>query len=176
MSDTAESPLDSGDGQHSDVVAEDVERVDNDNASDDDDLESLLSEVDEAQFDDFDPTAVDLADRAAIPIDESGLKLVGVHKRKRTEGAADDEGRKKKKREGRREKPKRARKRRDGSEPFSGGEELSGKRSRKPKALEEDKEPGQRAPRREEVDESTLAPEERKCRTAYVCCFPTDKS
>jgi transcription factor SPN1 len=176
MSDTAESPIDSGDNQNSDVVVEDVDRADDAADSDDDDLESLLSEVDEAQFDDFDPTAVDLADRAAIPIDETGLKAVGVHKRKRTEGAADDEARKKKKKEGRREKPKRARKRRDGSEPFSGGEELAGKRVRKPKALEEDKEPSQRAPRRAEVDESTLSPEERELHLLEHCSILTDIS
>src|ERR1700760_1150495 len=99
----------------------------------DDDLESLLSEVDEAQFEDFDPSAVALADHSAIPIDESNVRLLGVHKRKRGEGET-EEARRKKRREGKREKPKRSRKRRDGSEPFSGGEELDGKRSRKPRA------------------------------------------
>lgn len=161
MSDIADSPIDAGDNQDSDVVIEDAERPQNGNTSDNDDLDSLLSEVDEAQFDDFDPAAVDLADRAAIPIDESGLKLIGVHKRKRVAGDADDEGRKKKKKEGRREKPKRSRQRREGSDPFSGGEQQSGKRIRKPKAIEEDGDAAPRAPRRTEVDESLLTPEER---------------
>ena len=73
-------------------------------------------------------SAVALADRSAVPVDESNVRLLGVHKRKRGEGEVDD-ARRKKKREGRREKPKRSRRRREGSEPFSGGEELDGKRS-----------------------------------------------
>jgi transcription factor SPN1 len=131
-------------------------------ASDDDDLESQLSEVDEAQFEDFDPDA--LADRPAIAIDESNVKLLGVHKRKRGEGA-DEEGRRKKKREGRREKPKRVRRRREGSEPFSGGEEVEGKRRSRARP-----EGGERRRVKPVIDEESLTPEERqlmRCRAGY---------
>lgn len=123
-------------------------------ASDDDDLESLLSEVDEAQFDDFDPTTGALADRQAIPVDESNVRLLGVHKRKRGEGGEDGEVRRKKKREGKREKPTRSRQRRDGSEPFSGGEEIQGKRNRKAG------EGSGRKKASQQVDEESLTPEE----------------
>ncbi|KAI9792293.1 MAG: Transcription factor iws1 [Peltula sp. TS41687] len=106
------------------------------------DDESDLSEIDEAQFDDFDPTNVAVDDRPAIAVDDSNVALLGVHKRKRDEGAADGAGgtgeegvKPKKKKEGRREKPKKNnRKNRDLEEDdFSGGEELTGKRERKKK-------------------------------------------
>jgi transcription factor SPN1 len=112
---------------------EEISEASDDNVAvydDDDDLESLLSEVDEAQFDDFDPTAAALGDRSAVVVDETTVGQLGVHKRKRPEG--DDVEVAKKKREGRREKAKRTRGKRDeGSESFSGGEELEGKRRRK---------------------------------------------
>lgn len=72
-----------------------------DGLSDDD---SVLSEVDEAQFEDFDPANIDVEEeRPQLAIDEENLKLVGRHKRKRSEGG--DEGdRPRRKKEGRREK------------------------------------------------------------------------
>ena len=51
--------------------------------SSDDDLDSQLSEVDEAQFANFDPRTVAALAPAPIPIDESNVGLLGVHKRKR---------------------------------------------------------------------------------------------
>jgi transcription factor SPN1 len=69
-------------------------------AADLSDDESVLSEVDEAQFEDFNPDDVDIEDRPALDIDEENLKLIGRHKRKRGE----DEGGPKKRKEGRREK------------------------------------------------------------------------
>jgi transcription factor SPN1 len=51
--------------------------------SSDDDLDSQLSEVDEAQFANFDPRTVAALVPAPIPIDESNVGLLGVHKRKR---------------------------------------------------------------------------------------------
>jgi transcription factor SPN1 len=119
------------------------------------DNESVLSEVDEAQFEDFDPTAIAIEDRPQVAIDDSNVRLLGVHKRKRTE-AEIEESRKKKK--NRRERPKKPRKRRDGSEPFSGGEEIDGKRSRKRK--EGGEKSSSRPKVREEVDESELTPDE----------------
>lgn len=98
------------------------------------DNDSVLSEVDEAQFEDFDPTNIAIEDRPAIPVDEDTVKSLKAHKRKRDgdDGAAV----KKKKKEGRREKPKKKRKDSD-DDDFSGGQEIEGKRKRKTKAITE---------------------------------------
>ncbi|ETN44641.1 uncharacterized protein HMPREF1541_10311 [Cyphellophora europaea CBS 101466] len=121
-------------------------------ASDDDD-ESLLSEVDEAQFADFDPESVQVA-----PDFETLNKLGRVSKRQRPEG----EEAPKKRKEGRREKIKRNKRGREDSEDgFSGGEEIEGKRQRKSK-------PGgdgeRKKPVRVEINEDDLPPEERRRR------------
>ncbi|KAI9762991.1 MAG: Transcription factor iws1 [Chaenotheca gracillima] len=127
--------------------------------------ESDLSDVDEAQFEDFDPANVAIDDRPAIAVDESNVGLIGVHKRKRVPGAEGEEGAKKKKKEGRREKPKKSRKKRDEDE-FSGGEELEGKRERKKKSLGgERKERAKARKATPEPDkEEELSPEERRRR------------
>lgn len=76
----------------------------------DSDDESVLSDVDENQFEDFDPANVEIDDRPQLAIDEENLKLIGRHKRSRN---ADGEWvEKKKHREGRRER--RSRKKRGG--------------------------------------------------------------
>ena len=103
------------------------------------DNDSILSDVDEAQFEDFDPAALDIDERPALDVDEDNVKLLGRHKRKR-DGDVDGEGVKKKKKEGRRDKPKRSKKKRDDDDAFSGGEELEGKRTRKKKGIAEDSE------------------------------------
>jgi transcription factor SPN1 len=131
-----------------------------DKDSDFDDNESLLSEVDEAQFEDFNPDAINIEDRPQVAIDDSNVNQLGVHKRKRTE-AEIEESRKKKRKERVRDKPKKPRKRRDGSEEFSGGEELQGKRSRKKKGDGEKGSSSRAKPVADEVDESELTPEER---------------
>ena len=105
-----------------------TEDLPGDKAKDSDD-ESVLSEIDEAQFEDFDPTAIAIEDRnEPVPIDETNINLIGTHKRKRTE--ADGEKPKKKKKEGKRERPKK-RKRRSDDDDLSGGEAVEGKRVRK---------------------------------------------
>lgn len=71
------------------------------------DDESVLSEVDEAQFEDFNPDDVDIEDRPALDVDAENLKLIGRHKRKRRDG---EDGEPKRTREGRREKKRRAQK------------------------------------------------------------------
>jgi len=76
---------------------------DRDNSDDED--SDALSEVDEAQFEDFDPNAIAIDERPRV-VDASDLASLSKHKRKREEG--DGEARKKKK-EGRREKPKKSR-------------------------------------------------------------------
>lgn len=157
---------------YQDVEATGENEVDKDALDEDDDSdsdnESLLSEVDEDQFQDFDPAAISLDRREEeIAIDDDNVKLLGVHKRKRAEGEGVDGEARKKKKERRRDraaKKERRRRNREGSEPFSGGEEIDGKRRRK--GGRGDGEGGEARRRRVEndVDESLLAPEERKRR------------
>jgi transcription factor SPN1 len=119
------------------------------------DNESVLSEVDEAQFEDFDPANIAIEDRPAV-LDDSTLNLIGVHKRKRAEGEADGETKKKKKRDNRREKPRKSRKGRGDDEARSGDDGESRRRKRK--------EGGSGRARRaipEEENEEHLTPEER---------------
>lgn len=102
---------DAGDQDEEPAAPADEASPNADDALDDDDEEkagggsddeSILSEVDEAQFEDFDPENVDIEDRPQLAIDEDNLKLIGRHKRKR-DGDGDGE-RSRRKREGRREK------------------------------------------------------------------------
>lgn len=90
----------------------------------DDGDSDALSEVDEAQFEDFDPNAIAIDERRVV--DASDVAMLGKHKRKRDEG---EEGGKKKRKEGRREKPKK--KRRDSDEGFDYGQQVDGPRRRK---------------------------------------------
>ena len=126
------------------------------------DNDSVLSDVDEAQFEDFDPANVAIDERPAIAVDEENIKVIGRFKRKR-DGEVD--GEKKKKKEGKREKPKKTRKPRDEDDNFSGGEELSGKRIRKKKAIAEGGERKERAKPRQATPENDdhLDPAEREC-------------
>lgn len=128
----------------------------NADAADDSDDESLLSEVDEAQFADFDPKAVEIA-----PDFETLNKSIKVSKRKRVEG---EEPRPKKKKEGTREKPKRSRKQRaDSDEGFEYGAEVDGKR-RKTKDSGERKERTTSRKYADDVDEAQLSDETRRRR------------
>lgn len=111
--------------------------LDEDALSDDD---SILSEVDEAQFENFDPENVDVEERPQLAIDEENLKLIGRHKRKRAEG---EEGRSRHK-EGRRGKKNRRDRDEDGGE--------GAHRGRKQKEKSPD------------TDEETLDPETRRRR------------
>ena len=120
--------------------------------------ESDLSDVDEAQFEDFDPTNVAIEDRPAIAVDENNVGLIGVHKRKRADGA-DAEGGKRKRKEGKRDKPKKSRKKRDDDDMFSGGEEVEGKREKSKKAAGERKDKSKPRDATPE-DEENLSPEE----------------
>ena len=140
----------------------------NPEADADDDLsdaDSILSDVDEAQFEDFDPNQITIEERPAIAVDEDNVKLLGRHKRKRDADGADGEGKKKKKREGRRDKPKKSRKKKDSDDEFSGGQEIEGKRVRKKKAFVEGggrKERPKAVRRATPEDEGELDPEERE--------------
>ncbi|KAK5676797.1 Transcription factor iws1 [Elasticomyces elasticus] len=130
----------------------------------DSDAESELEELDEKEFEDFDPSALNIPDKP-VAVDADNVGLLGVHKRKRTE--EEERERKKKKKEGRREKPKKARRVRaggDDEEDFEGGPEMDGKRARRPKAGA-DGAPVRRAPRaRTPEDDEQLSPEERRRR------------
>ncbi|KAF4556863.1 Transcription factor iws1-like protein [Elsinoe fawcettii] len=108
-----------------------------------------LSEVDEAQFEDFDPNAIAIDERRVV--DASDVAMLGKHKRKRDEG---DEGGKKKRKEGRREKPKK--KRRDSDEGFEFGAPIEGSRRKtKDKVVRRQRSPS--------IDKDQfLTPEERK--------------
>jgi transcription factor SPN1 len=126
-----------------------------DNDNDDFDADSdALSDVDEAQFQDFDPNAIAIEERPRV-VDASGVALLGKHKRKRDD--ADGEG-KKKRREGRREKPKRSKRTGEDGGDFDGDEE-GGERRRKTKAPSEKRK--KRTPSPE--DDSNLTPEESEC-------------
>lgn len=123
--------------------------------NDDNDADSdALSDVDEAQFQDFDPNAIAIEERPRV-VDASGVAMLGKHKRKRDD--ADGEG-KKKRREGRREKPKRSKRGEDDEQGFDASEELEGRR-RKTKG------PGEKRKKRtpSPEDDANLTPEEREC-------------
>ncbi|KAJ5752993.1 hypothetical protein N7520_009910 [Penicillium odoratum] len=139
----APTPI-AADDDEGDKPTEPADDQENDDDDNDDDDDSILSEVDEAQFDDFDPENVDVEDRPQLAIDEDNLKLIGRHKRKRAEG---EESRPRRK-EGRREK--KSRHARDEDE--GGGEEGSARRQKKKKEASPD------------TDEETLDPETRRRR------------
>nr|CAD27305.1 hypothetical protein [Aspergillus fumigatus]CAE47953.1 hypothetical protein, conserved [Aspergillus fumigatus] len=117
-------------------------------------------------FEDFDPENVDIEDRPQLAIDEDNLKLIGRHKRKRTE---EDGQQVKRKREGRREKKNR---RRDMEEGLDEGEDKSRRRDRKKRdATPEDEELLDPATRRRRaldraMDEALKKPTKRRFRKA----------
>jgi len=132
------------------------------NADDDDNADSdVLSEVDEAQFEDFDPNAVAIEERPRV-VDASGVAMLGVHKRKREDG---DGTVKKKRKEGRREKPKRSKKHHDGEDDFEGGPEIDGKRRSSKKSSGEKR---QRARTPTPENDEHLTPEERTCQVTLT--------
>jgi transcription factor SPN1 len=124
---------------------------------DDSDDDSLLSEVDEAQFADFDATAVQIA-----PDLETLNRTIKPKKRKRLEG--DDASKPKKRKEGTREKVKKNRRKVDSDDGFSGGEEIEGKRSRKSKPGADGQKEKKRRPVEDDINDEDLPPEERRRR------------
>jgi transcription factor SPN1 len=128
---------------------QDVEATENkDDLSDD---ESVLSDIDEAQFGEFDADAVAIEERP-IAVDENNIALIGTHKRKRAEGE-EGEGRKKK-REGKREKTKKSRR-------ATSGDDADGDEGGKSSRRRRDDDGGEkRRARRPSPDENTLTPEE----------------
>lgn len=116
-------------------------------AEDDDDDESLLSEVDEAQFDDFDPSAV------AVAPDFDDLRKTKITKRKREDG---DQGAPRKKERTRERRIRRRGEEEDDGEAEGDGEAGTTRRRR----ADGDRKKVVRV----EVDEDTLTPEERRRR------------
>ncbi|KKK22084.1 transcription factor iws-1 [Aspergillus rambellii] len=147
----------------------DNDNEDKDVAGDSDD-ESILSEVDEAQFEDFDPENVDIEDRPQLAIDEDNLKLIGRHKRKRT---GDEEGAlSQRKREGRREKKsRRMRELEDGGSEGEGESSAGRRRTKKKEDVVNDDELLDPATRRRRaldraMDEAMKKPTKRRFRKA----------
>ncbi|KAF7589507.1 Transcription factor iws1 [Aspergillus hancockii] len=147
------------------AISAESEVEDKANESDD---ESILSEVDEAQFEDFDPENVDVEDRPQLAIDEDNLKLIGRHKRKRAEDGGERSTRK---REGRREK--KSRRMRDLEEAGRDGEGRSKKREgrKRKEPTPEDDETMDPATRRRRaldraMDEALKKPTKRRFRKA----------
>ncbi|KAF2742895.1 hypothetical protein M011DRAFT_432054 [Sporormia fimetaria CBS 119925] len=111
------------------------------------DDESVLSEVDEAQFEDFDVGDINVEQRPAQVITD--VSVIGVHKRKRAEG----EGEAPKKKKKRADKPKRRKKR---DEEVGEGEELGPRKSRRSRK--------EGRVRDDSPEDDNLTPEERRRR------------
>lgn len=125
------------------------DREDNDN-------DSVLSELDDEQFDTFDASNIDIEERPAQVIDDTNVNLIGVHKRKRTEGEGEQPKKKKKKQE-------KARRKKNKDDEVSAGDEAApsarGKRSKKSRE-------GRARASPEAEPEENLTPEERMYRPA----------
>ncbi|KAF2443856.1 hypothetical protein P171DRAFT_415635 [Karstenula rhodostoma CBS 690.94] len=113
------------------------------------DNESVLSELDDQQFEEFDEGNIAIEERPAQVIDGENMNLIGVHKRKRAEGEGDAPKKKKK----RADKPRRKKNRDD---EVSGGDEASGARKAR----------SRKKGRAADVDENdeNLTPEQRRQR------------
>lgn len=114
------------------------------------DNESALSELDDRQFDDFDEEDIRVEERPAQMIDDTNVNLIGVHKRKRTEGDSDLPKKKKKKAD----RPRRKKAR----DEEAGGDDEGGATRKSRRAKKEARVRG--ASPEEDADES-LTPEER---------------
>lgn len=140
-----DGPLDNEDGLDDTAKEFDGGLDDEADKANDSDDESLLSDVDEAMLDTFDENKLEIAP------DFEQLRGTKIKKRKRDEN---DEGRPKKK-----ERTRERARRRRGEEEVEAGEPEAGSRRRKAGGG------GERKPReRVEIDEETLAPEERRRR------------
>lgn len=125
------------------------------------DLESDLSEVDEAEFEDFDPNAIAIDERPRVDLDEDVVRTLTAKKKKRGDGDAAP----KKPKEG-----KRAKKKRDDDNDGADGEIMRGKRKSKGlgvqrssgDAKERAKERRAQAVRDEQANEEQMTPEERR--------------
>lgn len=149
----ASSPADSNQHRQNDNQ-DDVADVHDDGAAGDAEFDrdsDLLSEIDEDQFEDYDPTL----EERPVEIDENVAKTLKPAKRKRTDGETA-----KKPKEGRRPK-KRAR----ATEDDGGDAEVGERRPRKARATDGERRAARKeAPEEEGVNEENLTPEERRRR------------
>ncbi|PVH99628.1 hypothetical protein DM02DRAFT_614871 [Periconia macrospinosa] len=118
------------------------------------DNESVLSELDDDQFDTFDANNIAIEERPAQVIDDTNVNLIGVHKRKRAEGEGDQPKKKKKKTEKTRRK-----KNKDGDAEEDEGTAASSRSKRSKKTRE-----GRVRASPEAEPEENLTPEERRKR------------
>lgn len=167
----AENNIDGDHAQNeaSDLAADAANNGSPDAQDDDDDIpmnegrggdDSELSEVDEAEFADFDPTTINVDDRPAQDIDEDAVRQLKARKRKGTDGP-------KKPKEGKREKKSKKRERRDQDDDFdddgADGEILEGKRRVKGKSSREPRSREDRGDKEERLREKrVLAAKERQ--------------
>jgi transcription factor SPN1 len=159
----AASPLGSApeDQDTPSAPADNAEEDMKDSDGDMSDLESELSEVDETEFANFNPDALE----RPVEIDEEAARSLIAAKRKRT----DKDGQQKKPKEARRQKKRRG----DDDDSGADGEILEGKRKSKPKSvrIEGEKKERDRAKerkreeQRQEIEnEENLTPDERRRR------------
>lgn len=141
----ANEPVD--DGQEQDFQDE-VAAADSDRDSD------ALSEIDENEFEDYDPETANIEDRP-VDIDEDIARTLKATKRKRVAGDVP-----KKPREGRREK----RRDRDDDVPMEDGSEPDGKAPRRARRAAEGERRRAKADTPEPQNEEELSPEERRKR------------
>lgn len=145
---TNEKPVDDGQEQdYQDAVA----------AADSDRESDILSEVDENQFEDYDPETANIENRP-VDIDEDIAATLKVSKRKRIEGDAA-----KKPREGRREKKRRDQDEDTGADDLS-EVETTKKPRRSRRAADGERRPRAKAAEPEPEDDESLTPEERRKR------------
>lgn len=117
------------------------------------DNESVLSELDDDQFDTFDASNIAIEERPAQVIDDTNVNLIGVHKRKRAEGEGDQPKKKKKKTEKTRRK-----KNKDGDAEEGDEGTAASSRSKRTKKSRE----GRARASPDAEPEENLTPEERK--------------
>ena len=126
-------------------------------AADSDRDSDMLSEIDENQFEDYDPETANIEDRP-VHIDDDIARTLKVSKRKRTDDAP------RRPREGRREKKRRDRAEdagvEDGSDAGDGGKKRRSRRA----ATDGERRPRAKAATPEPENEHHLDPEERRRR------------
>lgn len=146
---TAEDVVDDGpvdDGQEEEVIDE-VDAADSDRDSD------ALSEIDENQFEDYDPETANIQNRP-VDIDEDIARTLKASKRKRADGP-------KKPKEGRRDKKRRDR---DDDVPMDDGSDDGEKKQRRRRVGGGERAPRAKEPTPEPENEENLTPEERRKR------------
>jgi hypothetical protein len=149
-----------------DDIQDDVQDDVHDDAVGLSDNESVLSELDDDQFDTFDASNIAIEERPAQVIDDTNVNLIGVHKRKRTEGEGDQPKKKKK----RPEKTRRKKNKDDEDDGADQGTAASARGKRGKKSRE-----GKARASPEAEPEENLTPEERAY-CASTCYSHTDNN